>query len=400
MKKITYNNKYFILILAMFSALPPFAIDTYLPAAPQIAGFFNVKISEIIVTVTTYFVGFALGMFLWGLLSDRFGRKKILIIGMILYVLSTIICSITDSFFTFKIMRAVQGLSDASGAIVAMSMARDCFSGKKLKAVISSMIIVMMAAPIVAPIIGSVLIVLTSEWQSIFHFLTIYGLILLGLSFFLEETLSKNKMSKNLKHSLSFYTMHLRNYKFLIMSISSGLCFAAIFSFIGSSSVIFLGAFSTGYVVYCILFSVNILGIIFANILIKSILLNAENRIVMVLGFTSCFVGILICILSYHLYPVSYVFAIGIMMVTFGFALSSTILQADALNNVSVGFGAANSIGSVIKFTLAGISNLYMSFYSEHNIVAHLSYQQVFIAVLAVSFFYFSQKFSSSEIDQ
>ncbi len=158
MRQITSKNRYFIAILAMFGALPPFAINTYTPAIPDIAKYFSITESSVIVTMTTYFVGFALGMLVWGAFSDRYGRKKILIIGMAMYIFSTIVCSFCEEFSTLSFMRFIQGFGDSTGAIIALSVARDCYSGKKLTIVMASILIIMMLAPITAPIIGSILI--------------------------------------------------------------------------------------------------------------------------------------------------------------------------------------------------------------------------------------------------
>jgi MFS transporter, DHA1 family, multidrug resistance protein len=384
MSKITKDSPFFIIFLAMLGALPPFAIDTYLPAVPQIAHYFHVSTNTITLTITTYFIGFSFGMLIWGLISDRFGRKNTLLLGILCYIISTLACTITHSFLTFKVMRFFQGFSDSSGAIISISIARDCFNGVKLKRILSSIIMIMMTAPIVAPVIGSSLIYLTSEWKNIFHFLTLYGLILLIAITLLEETLTIKNRSQNILSGLKLYFLHLTNYRLIIYSIISGLCFSAIFSFIGSSSLIFIISLSLSYTSYCTLFAINILGIILANFVLKNKLLNTSLEKITIIGMSSCFIGIFVCILSYNYINNAYLFALGLPIITFGFALTSTTIQSQSLNSVSYGFGAASAISSSIKFILAGISNYYMSFFAYNKVVNHLSIQQLVIAIIVI----------------
>ena len=382
MPKISHNNRVFIILLAMLGALPPFAIDTYLPAIPQIAKYFNVSPNEITITISTYFIGFSIGMLVWGLISDRFGRKKPLFIGITLYIIATLGCSATQSLDTFKVMRLLQGFSDSSGAIISMAIARDCFSGIKLKQTLSSIIMIMMSAPIIAPIIGSTIIYYTQDWKLLFHFLTIYGCILLLFLFCLDETLKHKNRSKKLISGINYYISHIKNYRFIILSLISGLSFAAIFSFIGSSGIIFISAFSTGYLSYCVLFGTNILGIIFANFLTKNKFLNVKTEKIVLFAMSLCFIGI-----TFSLFVNEYVhnvilFTIGLTTITFSLALMMVNIQSQALNSVSEGFGAANSIASSIRFMFAGIANFLMSFYDSKNVVLHLSFQQLAIALI------------------
>ena len=100
MFKVRKGSKNLVFFVVIFVALPPFAIDTYITAFGNIATAFNVPISAMAITISTYLVGFGVGMFFWGALSDRYGRRKILIIGMLVYIASTILCSQTDSFNT------------------------------------------------------------------------------------------------------------------------------------------------------------------------------------------------------------------------------------------------------------------------------------------------------------
>ena len=122
MFQIRKGSKYLVFFVVIFVALPPFAIDAYIPAFGNIGSFFNVDVNKLAITISTYFIGFGVGMFFWGALSDSFGRKKILIIGMLIYIVSTILCSFTHSFDTLILMRFLQGLGDSPASVAAMAI--------------------------------------------------------------------------------------------------------------------------------------------------------------------------------------------------------------------------------------------------------------------------------------
>ena len=106
----------------------------------------------------------------------------------------------------------------------------------------------------------------------------------------------------------------------------------------------------------------------------------------------ACILGVMICMVSSFIFSNEYLFTLGITVVTFGFGLASTVTLSEALNSANDGFGAANSISNFIKFTLGGLSNFYMSYFSAHTLMLHLSYQQLFIALLAALLFFSSTK--------
>jgi MFS transporter, DHA1 family, multidrug resistance protein len=384
MKTIDDKSFYFIVILAMLGALPPFATDTYTPAIPQIASYFSISQSSVMLSITTYFIGFSLGMLIWGPLSDYYGRKKTLIIGIGLYLISSIICSFSWNYEVLLFMRFFQGASDSSGVVVALAIARDCYSGRKLTTVMASVMIVQMIAPISAPIIGSFLIVFTGQWQNIFHFLTVYGAILFFFIFFLKETHPKYKRNKLIINNISFYKDHLLNVHFILKSLISGLCFAGFFSFIGSSSIIYLSKFSVSYLLYCLLFAFNILGMVAANILLKYKLHTFNEKPLIRLGYLGLALGLVLSFMFNILYSNVYLFTLGIMLMTFGFGLISIIYSSAALSSVSNGFGVATSINNFIKFFLGGAASFLMSYSSVENIITDLSMQQLGIVILSL----------------
>ncbi|AIT08835.1 major facilitator transporter [Candidatus Francisella endociliophora] len=387
MYQIRKGNKYLVFFIVIFVALPPFAIDTYIPAFGNISDFFNIDVNKVAITVSTYLVGFGIGMFFWGALSDRYGRKKILTIGMLIYIISTIFCSFTQNFDTLISMRFIQGLGDSPAAVAAMAILKDCYRGQKLMKMMATMVMVFMIAPIVAPIIGSIIIYTTGSWQDIFHFLTLYGIILLCITLGMPETLPDYKRSKNLYKSFKVYFHHLINVPFIAGSLTGGLCFGALFSFISSSSSLIIEHFHLGYMQYCILFALNICGVIFASNFIRRKVNPSNYRTFIFKGYYFAIIVILLNIVSSIYLDNIYIFIILNSLATGSFALINIITTSKAIDLLKQGFGAGNAIIRLVKFVVAGLAGFFLSFLSISKLMLGIPIQQLGFIIVSILLF-------------
>lgn len=387
MFQIRKGSKYLVFFVVIFVALPPFAIDTYIPAFGNIGDFFQVDVSILSITMSTYLIGFGVGMFFWGALSDRFGRKNILIIGMLIYILSTILCSFTHDFDTLIFMRFVQGLGDSPAAVAAAAILKDCYRGQKLMKMMATMVMVFMIAPIVAPIIGSMIIYTTGSWQDIFHFLTIYGIILLIITLIIPETLFSQNKSKSLLSSFKIYFKHLINIPFIAASLVGGLCFGALFSFISSSSNLIIEYYKLGYVQYCALFAFNICGILFASYYIKKKITSSNQRYFIFVGYTSAIVILTANILASVIFNNIYFFIVLNSLATASFSLINLITTTNAIDLLREGFGAGNAIVRLTRFVAAGFAGFFLSFLSISNLMVDIPIQQLGFIILSILIF-------------
>lgn len=387
----------FMLTLAMLAALPPFAVNTYAPAIPNIAEHFNVYPSDVIFTFTTYFIGFATGMIIWGTLSDKFGRKKMLLAGLSLYAISTLLCAHSATFNQLAVFRLIQGLTDSSGTVIALAIARDCYNGKKLTAMLSTLAMIMLVAPVISPMIGTGLIVTTESWESSFYFLFGYGVLLILLCSLLPETHPKHQRQSGIKSFIIAYFEHIRNTRFIGYSTASGLFFAAFFSYIGSASIIYLNIYSTGYVYYMLFFAMTILGVILANFTLKTLsqklsltILTRSGVIIALFGVSS------VWLFAHSQFSNSAVFTLLMLISCYGLALSSTTLLSASLQEVSHHFGAATALNNFLKFSLAGVANFLMSFSIGTQIVKNLPSQQLGIIAVALVILLLTKRYSKS----
>ncbi|WP_150468300.1 Bcr/CflA family efflux MFS transporter [Francisella sp. SYW-9] len=387
MYQLRKGSKYLVFFVVIFVALPPFAIDTYIPAFGSISSFFQIDVSILSITISTYLIGFGVGMVFWGALSDRFGRKNILIIGMLIYVLSTILCSFTHNFDMLIFMRFMQGLGDSPAAIAASAILKDCYRGQKLIKMMATMAMIFMIAPIVAPIIGSVIIYMTGRWQDIFHFLTIYGIILVIISFTIPETLMSKNRSKSLPYSFKVYFKHLINPPFIITSIASGLCFGAFFSFISSSSNLIIGYYKLGYIGFCILFALNICGVVLASYYIKNKINSSNEKYFIFMSYASVVVILIANIISSTYLNNIYLFIILNAFATISFSLINIITTTKAIDLLKEGFAAGNAIVRLLRFIAAGFAGFLISFSSISNLMIEIPIQQLGFVILSILIF-------------
>lgn len=180
-----------IALIAAMMTITAMSIDINLPAVPITAELLGASLTTAQLTVTLFFLGFALGQLLWGSLSDGFGRKPILLLGFALYELATIGCALAPDMPSLLALRVAQGFAAGAGSVLSRAIIRDLFAGEQMARALSLAMAAFVTAPIVAPTIGA-LILSVAGWRWIFGFLAIYGLVLMALAaWFLEESLQQ-----------------------------------------------------------------------------------------------------------------------------------------------------------------------------------------------------------------
>lgn len=226
----------FILLLGGLSALTALTIDITAPATGVIARDLNVVESLGSMIVGVYFLAYAIGQLFWGLLSDAFGRKKVLLISLALFAAASVGAAMATGFWMLIAFRAAQGLA-AGAPVIARAIVRDIGSGVVAAKLLAVLMAVTAIAPMIAPIMGAGLLVLFS-WRAIFVFLALFGIALLLLSGFKAEETVKTKRPERFSLSFVVYAFGylFRQRDFLVgMSISS-------LTFGGYASILSLGA--------------------------------------------------------------------------------------------------------------------------------------------------------------
>lgn len=244
----------FITLMNMFI---PLSTDLYLPALPTMSTYFHVSSALTNLTLVSFFFFYAVGTLFWGPMSDKYGRKKILLIGTILYVVASAACAASLNVYMLIVARIVQGIG--AGAITAGSMAliKDCFSGKQRETILAIVQSVAGLAPMIAPVLGAILLQFT-DWRGSFIVLTVVGLLCLLLAFLYQETLSdEERYQGTVLGSLGRLIAVGRNIGFLVPCIIFSLYNLAFMGYIAMSSYIYVDVFGLSEQLYSYFFAAN-----------------------------------------------------------------------------------------------------------------------------------------------
>ena len=247
------NRIHLAILLGFLAALAPLSIDMYLPALPTMNEEFNAGTSIIQMTLTMTMVGMAIGQLFAGPISDRFGRKYPLAVGMTFFTLSTVGCIFSDDIVHFLIFRFIQGLSGSFGIVVARAIARDIYKGAELTKFISLLMLVNGLAPILAPVIGGQILVFT-HWRGIFVVLAVIGLLLILSSLSLNETLPDEFRMKDIYSSFKTFGAILHDKYFFGHCLIQFTIFAAFFAYISGSPFLFQNIYHVSPQMYSFIF--------------------------------------------------------------------------------------------------------------------------------------------------
>ena len=365
-------------LLAMLTAVAPFAVDMYLPAMKAMAIDLSTAIHYVEISVSTFLFGFAIGQLIGGPLSDRFGRKPIIALGLILFSITSLMLTQTESIEQLLFLRALQAIGGGMATVNSSAMIRDLFAGDEMAKVLSMVAIVMMSAPLVAPMLGA-FVVSFFNWQAIFFSLAVYSIaVMLLLLWRLPETnpranisadeiKSKTKLKPKLWQSYKRVFTH-RQAMGYIVAISFG--FSGMFVFITSSAFTYMEYFSVSVQLFPFLFGANVLVMMLMNRINLWALNHYASSTILTAGLIiqlAC--GISLILASYsepNLYLV-----VGLNMLFVGsLGLIAANATAGALNFFPDISGTATAVIGVTEFTLGALVGLLWSYLHELHFLA------------------------------
>ena len=243
--------------LGMLTAFGPFVTDFYLPLMPEMASYFKTSPSMIAMSLTASMVGLSLGQILIGPLSDKYGRKHLLVVSMALFVLSTILCILSPNVFLFNVFRLIQGFAGAGGVVLAKSISTDMFTGKELADFMAILGAIHGVAPVMAPLLGGGMARFTS-WRGVFCLLLAIGVVLLVCTLRLRESLTRERRSTaNVLHTYGNLFWVFRNRLFTLPTLAMMFTFVTFFAYISSSPFIFQQTYGLSPFSFSLCFALN-----------------------------------------------------------------------------------------------------------------------------------------------
>lgn len=357
------------LLLSFLTAVGPLSTDMYLPSLPAIVTFFDTSMSQVQLTLAVFMFGFAFGQVFYGPLSDRYGRRPVLIVGLSIYVLGSLACFAAFSIESLIAARLLQAIGAASGIVLARAIVRDLFGGEKAARLLSFMGALMAVVPLLAPLLGAVFEV-QFGWRANFGFIFAASALLLILVLVrLPETLVESPEKPwSLGAMFSDFGYLLRQLVFVRYLATVVFTFSGLFVFISTSSFVLQGQFGLGELAYGFAFASAVAGYITGT------LIGARMA-----GFvdveTSTFIGTIIlalaglAMISLTLLPSQHVWHVLVPMAVFMIGLGITMPQsmAGALTPFPRLAGTASSLLGMVQNGLAASFSVAATAWVAHN---------------------------------
>ncbi|MFI6004020.1 multidrug effflux MFS transporter [Streptomyces sp. NPDC051366] len=253
-------------VLGGLSALPPLSMDMYLPALPEVTDALDSPAATIQVTLTACLAGMALGQLVIGPMSDKWGRRRPLLFGMVVYVLATAICALAPTAELLIGFRLLQGLAGSAAVVIARAVVRDLYDGVEMARFFSTLMLISGVAPVVAPLIGGQ-VLRFSDWRGVFVVLTAVGALLtLVVWRSLGETLPpEQRQTGGVGSALRTMRGLLADRVFAGYTLAGGFAFATLFSYISASPFVVQEIYGASPQAFSLLFGLNSVGLIAAG---------------------------------------------------------------------------------------------------------------------------------------
>ena len=254
------------LTLGAFVALGPLTVDMYLPALPMVTDDLMTTAATVQLTLTGTLAGLALGQLILGPVSDAVGRRSPLLAGTALHVIASLLVLVAPNVAILGALRFLQGMGAAAGSVIALAVVSDLFQGRAAATVLSRLILVIGAAPVLAPTVGGEILRFTS-WRGVFVVLGAYGLLLLVVGWFVvRETLPpERRAASGVASTLRSYGGLLTDRVFVGLVLVAGLTIAGLFSYVSGSSFVFQNEFGLDEQQFGLLFGAGAFWLIAAT---------------------------------------------------------------------------------------------------------------------------------------
>lgn len=382
------GEKGLIVLVAFLSAFIPLSTDLYLPALPKMAENFQAAPSLINLTLIMFFIFYAAGSLFWGPLSDKYGRKPILLIGLVIYTVASALCALAANVYLLIGFRIIQAIASGAATAVAQAIVKDSYSGPKRVSVLSVVTSMAMISPIVAPVIGALILNFTS-WRGVFLFLAAVGLLVIAAVIAMEETIAE-RSTAGIIESLGRLGVVAKNPGFMSLLLTFSLMGIPMMSFISSSSYIYVNQFGLSEQVYSYYFAANAFFMVIGPLLyLRSTRIIKPSKLIFLSFAVCCVSGLLIIFIGVRS---PWLFALSLIPATFAGSITRPPSANLMLEQQKGDTGAVVSLMS-FAFTVFGcIGMIIISFaWADRVIVMGILYV-IFAAISLILWSRLSQK--------
>ncbi|UFU05443.1 multidrug effflux MFS transporter [Ruania halotolerans] len=255
-----------VLLLGAMAALGALTTDMYLPSLPEVVTDLAAGEASVQFTITATLIGGALGQLLIGPLSDKYGRRLPVLFGIVVHIVSSLLCMMAADVMPLIALRMIQGMGNAAAGVVAVAVIRDRLSGAEASAVLSRLMLVIGVAPLLAPTIGGIIASIW-DWRMVFVALALYGAALFVIVWrFLPESLPvERRNTGSVRSVLGTYRVLLRDRQFVALALLPGLGMAALFAYVSGSPFVIREGYGLTEHQFSLLFAVNGIGLVLGS---------------------------------------------------------------------------------------------------------------------------------------
>lgn len=379
------------LLLGGLTATPPLAMDMYLPALPEVTRSLHAPAATVQLTLTACLAGMAFGQLVVGPMSDRWGRRRPLLVGLAVYIVATALCAFAPTVELLVACRLVQGLAGAAGIVIARAVARDLYDGVAMARFFSTLMLISGVAPIVAPLIGGQVLRIT-DWRGVFVVLTVVGVLLTAVVWAkLPETLPPaERHGGGVGEALGSMRRLLADRAFTGYTLAGGFAFASLFAYVAASPFVMQEIYGASPQTFSLLFGLNSIGLMIMGQVNGKILVG-RVRLDKVLGLGLAVVvlaAVALLLMSLGVFGeaglVPVAAALFVLMSAMGITLPNT--QTLALMRTRHAAGSASALLGTTSFLIGAIATPLVGVAGEDTAVP-MAVVQLAAALVALGCF-------------
>jgi len=346
-----------VFLLGALSAFAPLSIDTYLPGLPSLTRSLHASPAAAQLSITACLIGLGAGQLVFGPISDRFGRRRPLLCGVICFAVVSFACVFVQSIWVFIGLRFIQGLAGSAALVISRAVVRDLRSGVAAVRLFALLTIVSGAAPLIAPIIGAQLLHL-GTWRVVFVALGILGaLLVLATHRFFPETLAvENRHGQGLRSNFAVFHRLVLDDSFVGLALASGFVYGALFCFISGTPYVVEVVYRVSPSGFSAIFALVEAGIIVFGLLTRHFVERIGALRLSTIGFFGAALGGVGLYVVARLNSGLVLIVIGLFLVVSSLGVLIPTVSALALGAHRLDAGSASGLLGVAQFVMGGLA--------------------------------------------
>lgn len=352
----------FMAALSVLMAFGPISTDMYLPAMPRMAQALGVSPSQVQLTLSSFLIGFGVGQLLWGPLGDRYGRRGPMMAGIALYLIATAGCALGTSLTELIVWRTLQALGASTGPVLARAMVRDTHDREEGARALSTLMLVMAVAPLLAPLLGGQ-VLLWLDWQAIFWMQAGFGIVALVAVLQLKETLPRDqRATAHPRHVAHAYIEMMTARRFLLPALPGAFFYAGAFSYIAGTPFAFVVYHHVPAELYGLLFAIGICGMSALNAVNRALVPRyGSQRILRAGSIAAAVAGVATAFAAFTGYGGLTGLAVPVLAYVSMLGLISANALAGAMANYPQRAGAASALAGAMQFGFGALATTLLT---------------------------------------